>query len=205
MTKLGKIESVNVRDVWKDEAKDFTPWIASEEGLRLISNELGVELELISRERRAGSFKADIVAKIVDEDEEDDHKVIIENQLNSTDHDHLGKIITYAAGHNAVTCVWVEPAFMDDHRQAIDWLNEHMSDIAFFALEISVKKIGNSEPAPMLKVISSPNEWTRAVRGGKNKDYSEVKLEQLNFWKELQVYANNKKGSGVQVSRAPKV
>lgn len=205
MTKLGKIEPVNVREVWKDEAREFTPWLSREEGLQLLGNELGVELELVSVERRAGSYKADIVAKIQDENESEEHIVVIENQLESTDHDHLGKIITYAAGHNAVYCVWIAPTFSDDHRQAIDWLNEHMNDIAFFGLEISVKRIGDSMPAPMLKIISSPNEWTRAVRGGaKNKGYSEVKLDQLKFWEELKEYVDKKKDKGLQLSRAPK-
>lgn len=202
--KLGKIETVNIRDVWKDEARDFTPWLASEEGLQLLGNELGVELELDSIEKKAVAYKADIVAKIVSEEGEEDHIVVIENQLNPTDHDHLGKVITYAAGHDAVTCVWIARSFNDDHRQAVDWLNEHMMDIAFFAFEIGLKRIGDSDPAPFFKMISSPNEWTRAVRSTKPKKYSDVKIDQLNFWKELQSYANLQKGSGVQFSRKPK-
>lgn len=204
MVKLGRIETVTIREVWKDEARDFTPWLAGDEGLGLLGNELGVELELISVEKRAGSFKADIVARILSEDSEEEHVVVIENQLEPTDHDHLGKIITYAAGHNAVTCVWIAPAFNDDHRQAIDWLNEHMNDIRFFALEIGVKKIGDSDPAPMFKIISSPNEWTRAVRSGKTGTPSEVKIDQLNFWRELKEYGGSKKGNGLQFNRNPR-
>lgn len=202
MPRLGKIESVDIREVWRDEARDFTPWLASEDGLNLLGEELGVELELISRESRAGLYKADIVAKILNDDEED-RIVIIENQLSATDHDHLGKIITYASGHNAVTCVWIAPAFSDDHRQAIDWLNENMTGVTFFALEIGLIKIGESEPALQFKVISSPNEWTRAIRASQAKELSEVKLDQLRFWQELREFAHGQKGAKIQLGRTP--
>ena len=178
---LGKIESVNPRDVWKDEARDFTPWLASEDGLALLGDALGVEIDLIATESRTGSYKTDIVAQIIDED--DERIVIIENQLDSTNHDHLGKIITYASGHNAVTCVWVAPSFTDDHRQAMDWLNENMPDVTFFALEIDLIRIGDSIPAPQLKTISSPNEWKKAVRASHAKEVSDIKLDQLRFWR----------------------
>jgi len=202
MAKLGKIESVDIREVWKDEARDFTPWLASEEGLDLLGEELGVELQLISREKRSGSYKADIIAKIINGDEEE-RIVVIENQLSPTDHDHLGKIITYASGHNAVTCVWIAPSFSDDHRQAIDWLNENMTGVTFFALEIGLIKIGESEPALQFKVISSPNQWTRAIRASQAKELSEVKLDQLRFWQELREYGNIQKASKIQLGRTP--
>ena len=199
---LGKIEPVNLRDVWKDEARDFTPWIASENGLALLGEVLGVELELIATESRTGSYKADIVAQIIDEEEE--RIVIIENQLDSTNHDHLGKIITYASGHNAVTCVWVAPSFTDEHRQALDWLNENMPDVTFFALEIGLIRIGNSDPAPQFKTISSPNEWKKAVRASHAKVISEIKLDQLHFWQEVKVYANENPASTMQLGRTPR-
>lgn len=196
---LGKIEPVNLRDVWADEARDFTPWLASENGLALLGEVLGVELELIATESRTGSYKADIVAQIIDEEEE--RIVIIENQLDSTNHDHLGKIITYASGHNAVTCVWVAPSFTDEHRQALDWLNENMPDVTFFALEIGLIRIGDSYPAPQFKTISSPNEWKKAVRASHTKEVSEIKLDQMRFWQEMQEFANEQPPGALQLGR----
>jgi len=202
MMGLGKIENVNPRDVWKDEARDFTPWLASEDGLALLGDALGVEIDLIATESRTGLYKADIVAQIINEDEE--RVVVIENQLDTTNHDHLGKIITYASGHNAVTCVWVASSFTDEHRQAMDWLNENMPDVTFFALEIYLIRIGNSIPAPQLKTISSPNEWKKAVRASHAKEVSEIKLDQLRFWQEIQEYANKQPSSPVQLGRTPR-
>lgn len=199
---LGKIEHVSPRDIWKDEAREFTPWLASEEGLALLGEALDVELKLIATESRTGTYKADIVAQIIDEDEE--RIVIIENQLDTTNHDHLGKIITYASGHNAVTCVWVAPSFTDEHRQAIDWLNENMPDVTFFALEIGLLRIEKSNPAPQLKIISSPNEWKKAVRASHAKEVSEVKLDQLRFWQEVQDFANKQPASPIQLGRTPR-
>jgi len=202
MMSLGKIEAVNLRDIWKDEAREFTPWLASKEGLSLLSDALGVELELIATESRTGAYKADIVARIIDEDE--DRIVIIENQLDSTNHAHLGKIITYASGHNAVTCVWVAPTFTDEHRQAMDWLNENMPDVTFFALEVGLIRIEDSKPAPQFKIISSPNEWKKAVRASHAKEVSEIKLDQLRFWQEVQEYANEQTGGPIQLTRTPR-
>jgi len=110
MHEIGSLENVSLREVWPDEARDFTPWVATNEGLALLGEVLGVELELISIESMVGPFKADIVARIVDEDEEQ-KIVIIENQLDLTNHDHLGKIITYAAGHRAEMVVWIAETF----------------------------------------------------------------------------------------------
>lgn len=203
MPRLGTIQFVEIREIFKDEARDFTPWLASKEGLRKLGEELGVELELISMEGRSGSYKADIVARLVNEDDED-HIVIIENQLNSTDHDHLGKIITYAAGHDAITCVWIATTFTDEHRQAIDWLNEHMTDITFSAFEIETFKIGDSDPAIRFKPISIPNQWTRAVRASQTREVSEVKLDQLNFWQELLAFSNSLPENKIRLGRTPR-
>ncbi|MBW6475106.1 MAG: DUF4268 domain-containing protein [Anaerolineaceae bacterium] len=203
MFNLEKIHHLSIRDIWPDEARNFTPWLASKSGLEELSEELGVELELIEVECRSGAFKADIVAKISNLDEEE-HLVIIENQLDSTDHDHLGKLITYASGHNAGTCVWIAGTFTDEHRQAIDWLNEHMSDIRFFALEVEVIRIGESNPAMRFKTISSPNQWSKAVRAIHDKDYSNMKLDQLNFWEELRKYSENQIGDTIRLGRTPR-
>jgi len=198
---LGQVESVDIREVWRDEAREFTPWLA-DNGLELLGEILGVELELIGTERRTGVFKADIVARIVEEEEE--RLVIIENQLEQTNHDHLGKVITYASGHDASTCVWVAPSFTDEHRQAMDWLNENMTDISFFALEIELIRIGDSVPAPRFKIISSPNDWKKAVDASRKKEISDVKLSQMGFWQELKNYANHHENGRVQLSMKPR-
>jgi hypothetical protein len=195
---LGQVETVDIREVWRDEARDFTPWLA-EYGLELLGEILGVELELIGTERRTGVFKADIVARIVEEEEE--RLVIIENQLEPTNHDHLGKVITYASGHDAATCVWIAPSFTDEHRQAMDWLNENMTDVSFFALEIGLIRIDDSDPAPQFKIISSPNDWKKAVDASLKKELSDVKLAQLGFWQDLKNYANQQESGSVYFTR----
>ncbi len=202
MAKLGKIENVNPRDVWKDEARDFTPWVASDIGLALLGETLGLELELVTTESRKGKYKCDVVARVVEDEEE--RIVVIENQLEQTDHPHLGKIVTYASGHNAVTAVWIARSFSDEHRQALDWLNVNMPDVAFFALEIGLIKIGDSQPAPQFKLVSSPNEWTKAVRASHAREVSDVKLDQLGFWQEVKDYAAQQPSTPVQFGRTPR-
>jgi hypothetical protein len=118
---FGRLEPAKVRDYWVDEARDFTPWLAREENLGLLADTLGISLELVGTEQRVGPFKADIVAK----DGED--TIVIENQLDPTDHKHLGQLLVYAAGRNAVTVVWVAKQVTDEYRKVIDWLNEQTS------------------------------------------------------------------------------
>jgi hypothetical protein len=132
---LGRLEKVNPRDVWADEARDFTPWLASEENLNLLGAAVGVELEFEETEKAVGPFWADILSK----DTATGDWVLIENQLAKTDHDHVGKLITYGAGLDAATVIWVATRFREEHRAGLDWLNEHTHDgIAFFGLEIEV-------------------------------------------------------------------
>lgn len=188
---LGKIAQVELRQVWEDEARDFTPWLASDEGLALLGEAIGRELELVKQEATVGPFNADILAREVGEEE---HFVVIENQLGKTNHDHLGKLITYASGLKARTVVWVAESFTDEHRQAVDWLNESMSNsIAFYGLQIELWQIGDSLPAPQFKVVSSPNPYTEAVRKHIDEDLSETKQDYLRFWDELQEYFQSKK------------
>src|SRR5687767_11158192 len=118
---LGRLEQVELRELWLDEARDFTPWLAQEVNLALLSSTLGIELELEGVEVFVGSFKADIVAR----DISSDTKVIIENQLEKTNHDHLGKIITYASGVDAKSVIWIAKEFSEEHRRALDYLNEN--------------------------------------------------------------------------------
>ena len=116
MAKLGKLEKVDLREIWNTEASDFTPWLAREENIEELGKEIGIELEVEGTEKDVGPFRADILCK----DTIDGHWVLIENQLEKTDHTHLGQLLTYAAGLNAVTIVWIADRFTDEHRAALD-------------------------------------------------------------------------------------
>lgn len=162
MKKLGKLEAVSLRSHWPDEARSFTPWLASEEGLALLNEALGMDLETVDTEIQVGSYRADIVAN----DSGSGEKVVIENQLEATDHDHIGKLITYAAGVGAKTAVWVARHIREEHRRAIDWLNDNSSsDLSFFAVEVELWKIGDSLAAPRLSVVAQPSADVRVLRG----------------------------------------
>jgi hypothetical protein len=159
---VAKLERVPLREIWGDEARNFTPWLATDEALSLLSKVIGRELELIDTEVAVGPYSADILAKAAGQD---DYKVIIENQLGKTDHDHLGKMITYAAGLGAKTLIWVSDRFCEEHRAALDWLNQNTGEkLDFYGLEIRAFRIDDSRPAPQFSVISSPNNTTKAVR-----------------------------------------
>lgn len=158
---LGRIESVPVREVWKHEAQDFTKWLAREENLSMLGEACGLDLELVDTESAVGSFAVDIFAQ----ESGTGRKVVIENQLEDTNHDHLGKIITYAAGKNADAVIWIVARARDEHRQAIEWLNSHTDDdCSFFLVEIEAWRIGDSPVAPRFNVVESPNEWARAEK-----------------------------------------
>ena len=180
---LGRLEPVSLRDFWQDEARHFTPWLALPENLKLLGDALGIELEFEATESRVGVFKADIVAKEVGTDD----RVIIENQLQRTDHDHLGKLLTYAAGLGAKTVVWVTEQISDDHRRALDWLNEITGEtFSFFALEIELWKIGESAPAPKFNLVCRPNDWAKSLTSPDSVgEPTETKLLQLEFWSAL--------------------
>lgn len=178
---LGKMQRVNVREAWLNEASHFTPWLASEEGMELLQDTLDVDLEVEATEQFVGPFKADILAKRTDTT--DDHWVLIENQLERTDHRHLGQLLTYAAGLDAATIVWVAENFCEEHRAALDWLNQITSEkFEFFGLEIELWQIAGSPPAPMFNIVAQPNEWTRDVKQSAESGPSELKLQQQRYW-----------------------
>jgi hypothetical protein len=185
---LGRLEKVTLRDIWESESGDFTPWLAGEQNIKLLGDAIGIELELEAQEKDIGQFRADIVCK----DTSDGSWVLIENQLETTDHSHLGQILTYAAGLDAVTIVWIAERFTDEHKATIAWLNEIAAEkINFFALEIEVWKIGDSAPAPKFNVVAMPNEWTKGGAGGgriKEADLSDAKKNQLEFWRGFKDY-----------------
>ncbi len=183
MTQLGKLTKVDVRKVWEHEARDFSAWLVKEENLALLSEELGIEIEAIGTEESSGRFKVDILAK---ETISGDY-IIIENQLEPTNHDHLGKIITYAAGHDAKYIIWIVKDVLDEHQKAIEWLNEHLDEsISCFLIKIEVWQIGESKPAPRFEVVSLKNNWVATLkRSVKIGELSPHQLRQQEFWRAL--------------------
>ncbi|MFA7315930.1 MAG: DUF4268 domain-containing protein [Candidatus Paceibacterota bacterium] len=190
---LGKLKKIELREGWKHEANDFTKWLAQEDNLRLLSDEIGFDIKLIQTEAKVGSFNVDILA----EEETTGYKIIIENQLEITDHDHLGKIITYASGYDARVIVWVVKDVREEHRQAIDWLNENTNEeIGFYLLKIELWQIADSPFAPKFEIISKPNDWAKAVKSSvESSELTETKIKQLQFWDDFKSFAkqNNTK------------
>lgn len=174
---LSHIEKVELRKVWAHEAQDFTKWLAEEENLIALGEAIGIDLELIETESNVGSFSADIFAQEIGSG----RKVVIENQLEDTNHDHLGKIITYAAGKEAELVVWIVAKARDEHKQAIEWLNQHTDvEFGFFLIEIELWKIDGSHPAPRFNIIERPNDWAKAVKASEG--YSETERMRLQYW-----------------------
>ena len=186
---LGKLEKVDLRTVWKNEAQNFTKWLAKPENISLLSDEIGIDIEPLQTEAQVGKFNVDILAQI----ENTDKTVIIENQLETTNHDHLGKLITYASGHDAEIIIWIVKEVRDEHRQAIDWLNEHTDDKAnFFAVKLELWQIGDSPPAAKFQVISRPNDWAKAIKKAKTQpNMTDTKIMQLEFWSQFREYIQN--------------
>lgn len=157
---FGTLEAVDVRQHWASESSSFTPWLARVENISLLGDAIGMDLEPLAVEERIGPFRADIVCQ----DSATRAKVLIENQLECTDHCHLGQLMTYAAGLDAVSVVWIATRFTEEHRAALDWLNRvtHES-LNFFGLEIELWRIGSSLPAPKFNVVCKPNGWSKSV------------------------------------------
>lgn len=179
-TPLGTLQRVDLRDQWQDEARDFTPWLAGH--IALLGETLGLELEVEAQEKEVGPYNADILCR--DTSSTSDNAVLVENQLEKTDHVHLGQLLTYAAGLQTVTVVWIARDFTEQHRAALDWLND-ITDarFKFFGLEIELWQIGNSPVAPKLNIVAKPNDWVRGVRESARTELTEAKQLQLNFWR----------------------
>ena len=189
MTELGRLEPVDLREVWETEDQHFTPWLAQEDNLAFLGKKIGIDLELEAQEKNVGLFRADILCR----DTTTDSWVLIENQLNTTDHKHLGQLLTYASGLKAVTIVWIAKTFTDEHRATLDWLNDITDDrFQFFGLVVKLSKIDKSLPAPEFDVVSRPNEWSRSIdeaaRGLAGGKVSERKANQLEYWREFRSY-----------------
>jgi len=184
---LGLLTQVDdLRTVWPNEAGDFTPWLARPENLRLLGDTIGVVLELEGTEKDVGPFQADILCK----DTATAAWVLIENQLEKTDHTHLGQLLTYAAGLQAVTIVWIAKRFTEEHRAALDWLNEITDNrFNFFGLEIELWRIGSSPVAPKFNIVCKPNDWSKTViETARSETLTPSKQLQLEYWHSFRDY-----------------
>ncbi len=178
--RFGRLRPVKLRDVWKSEARDFTPWLAQPDNLSLLGETIGMSLVLQAIEHFVGPFRADVVCR-----DPDNRVVLIENQLEPTDHSHLGQILTYAAGVDAFTFVWIASEFRPEHRAAFDRLNETtQSDIRLFGLEIELWQIGDSAIAPNFRIVSQPNEAKRIQRAVES-GASAIGQMQFEYWTEF--------------------
>src|SRR5579864_5601120 len=187
---LGKLERQSLSDVWPNEAQYFTPWLAQNENIALLASTLGLlDLQVQNTEVGVGPYRADIVCKDADE-----ALVLIENQVVQTDHRHLGQLLTYAAGLEAATIIWIAEDFSDQHRAALDWLNEITGEkFNFFGVEIQLWRIGSSAIAPMFNVVSQPNGWAKAVREQGTGQESSTAQANLEFWSILSKMLDDRK------------
>jgi hypothetical protein len=175
---ISRLEKLPLRELWKHEAHGFTRWLA--ENLDFVSEKIGIELSLVEREAPAGPFSADILAE-----DPQGNPVIIENQLEQTDHDHLGKLITYMSNLDAKTAIWITSSPRPEHETAVHWLNETLpADTAFYLLQIEAYRIGTSDPAPHITIVAGPSAVSKQV-GDQKKDLAERHYLQNEFWKGL--------------------
>jgi hypothetical protein len=185
---LGRLEKIDdLRAIWISEATGFTPWLARPDNLQLLGDTVGIDLEFEAQEKDVGPFRADILCK----NTLDSSWVLIENQLERTDHTHLGQLLTYAAGLETVTIIWIAKRFAEEHRATLDWLNEITSErFNFFGLEVELWKIADSPIAPKFNIVAKPNDWTRMVQSSAQSAgaRSEVKQIQLEFWTAFKKY-----------------
>ena len=178
--KLGKIKEIDIRSVWAHEQYDFSAWLAEEENIKALGDTLNLSLTDVNTEQFVGSYRCDIICK----DELTGKSVLIENQLEQTNHDHLGKIITYASGLDASVVVWIVANARDEHASAIEWLNKHTDDdVSFFLIEVHAYTIGDSDPAPMFKIVEQPNDFAKTVKSIAEKgELSDTQNKRIQFW-----------------------
>lgn len=182
---LSRLEEItDLRTVWPHEALDFTPWLSREDNMTLLANAVGLDITVEETESSVGDFNVDIFAS----ETGTDRKIIIENQLEDTDHEHLGKLITYASGKSADVVIWVVKRAREEHKSAIEWLNSHTDDkIGFFLCEIKLYRIGDSAPAVKFEVVEKPNDWVREVK--KSELSTETQQRRYEYWVAFQDYA----------------
>lgn len=177
---LSRLRSIPVRDVWKYEDRDFTSWLLA--NADVLADVLGMELELTHAEHQVGGFRLDLIGKTPGSQ----GVVIVENQLEQTDHSHLGQILIYAGGTHPSTIVWCAPSFRDEHRAALDWLNEHTDeDTRFFGVEVSAVQIDSSRPAPLFRLVAQPNDWAKRVQADQAKGAAEKGALYTAFWTDV--------------------
>lgn len=188
MVNLSKLEEIkDLREVWPHEALDFTPWLSQDDNIAILADAIGLDITVDETESSVGDFNVDISAS----ETGTNRKIIIENQLEDTNHDHLGKLITYASGKSADVIIWVVKHAREEHKAAIEWLNNHTDDkIGFFLCEIKLYCIGSSDPAVKFEVIEKPNDWTKEVR--KNEFANEMQQQRYDYWVAFQDYAFQK-------------
>lgn len=183
MTNLGTLKEItDLRSIWPHEALNFTPWVA--ENVDLLADAVGLDITVDETESSVGDFNVDIYAP----ETGTDRKIIIENQLEDTDHDHLGKLITYASGKGADVVIWVVKHAREEHKAAVEWLNNHTDDkIGFFLCEIKLFQIGDSQIAPAFTVVERPNDWTKEIR--KTASANSTQQQRLEYWQAFNDYA----------------
>ena len=186
---IGKLEAVPVRDLWAHEQYDFSSWLAKEENLSILGEDLGIAFTGIETEQFVGSYRCDIVAK---DDNNEGKIVIIENQLESSNHDHLGKIITYASGLDASKIIWIVTNARSEHKSAIEWLNNNTkNDINFFLIELKAYRIGDSLPAPKFEIVQMPNDF---IKNGnvksRDKTLNRSQAARYDFWSRFIEYSS---------------
>lgn len=195
MVELGVLKQVALREAWDHEAHRFTPWLC--EHLDLLGDAIGMGLVLVEREAQVGRFSADILAHAAGDES---HRVLIENQLQGSDHTHLGKIVTYLGGRDARTAIWVAAGFEEEHLSAFQWLNEHThEDCAFFAVRVKAVCTDDSRPAPQFEIVARPNHWERQRRHEARKGLGELRRSFLEHvaasdpesWKDVQSGVNH--------------
>ena len=183
MVNLGTLKEItDLRSIWPHEALNFTPWVA--ENVDLLADAVGLDITVDETESSVGDFNVDIYAS----ETGTDRKIIIENQLEDTDHDHLGKLITYASGKGADVVIWVVKHAREEHKAAVEWLNNHTDDkIGFFLCEIKLFQIGDSQIAPSFTVVERPNDWTKEIR--KTASANSTQQQRLEYWQAFNDYA----------------
>lgn len=183
MANLGILKEItDLRSIWPHEALNFTPWVA--ENVDLLADAVGLDITVDETESSVGDFNVDIYAS----ETGTDRKIIIENQLEDTDHDHLGKLITYASGKGADVVIWVVKHAREEHKAAVEWLNNHTDDkIGFFLCEIKLFQIGDSQIAPSFTVVERPNDWTKEIR--KTASANPTQQQRLEYWQAFNDYA----------------
>jgi hypothetical protein len=187
---LGKLKKVNLRSIWNNEEYDFSKWLAKSENLQLLSDEIGIQLVLKETEASVGRYSVDLLAN----EEGTEKVVVIENQLEITDHDHLGKLITYGAGLDAEYLIWIVSEIRDEHLNAVEWINENTNEnVNFFLIKIELWQIDDSNPSPKFTIYAKPNDFAINIRKSNSGEITGTKSKQLEFWTTLNEYIQTNK------------